>query len=101
MRLDVDTLERQLRALADTGDRLGESWRSKEQWIATGETGIGGDALGQAFRAGYDPDATAVRDTARRVPADISENATMGRRALLDFQAMDTGFARDLRATAT
>jgi hypothetical protein len=100
VRLDVDTIDEQLKTLAGLGERLGESWHSSEQWIVSGEAGIGGDVLGQAFRAGYDTDATAVRDAARRIPASITENALMGRQALFDYQTMDAHYARDLRATA-
>lgn len=90
---------REMRALSDLGTRLGSAWQSTRSAIEGNEGGIGSDLLGQAFRGGYLPDSTSVREAADLLPDAIMTDAALGNAAVADYGATDARAAGTIAST--
>ncbi|MEV4757342.1 hypothetical protein AB0J86_19805 [Micromonospora sp. NPDC049559] len=89
LHMDVELVEPVLHGLSGTGAELDAAWQAGRAAVAAGEAGIGGDALGQAFRGIYLADSAAVRDNAGRFPGVLREDGQVGTDCVADYVAAD------------
>ncbi|MEU5566824.1 hypothetical protein [Micromonospora musae] len=99
LHMDAEVVEPVLHGLAGTGDELDAAWQAGQTAVSAGEAGIGGDALGQAFRGIYLADSTAVRDNAGRFPGALREDGQVGTACVADYVAADARSAAAFAGT--
>lgn len=87
--MDTGGVASVMTALSESGRALGTAWQGSSAAITANEAGIGSDVLGQAFRASYATESTALRDTADRVPTAMLADAEAGAGCVADYRAAD------------
>jgi hypothetical protein len=88
--MDTEMVEPVMRGLAGAGDDLDSGWQECRARVESGEAGIGGDELGQAFRAMYEQAGTALRTSADELPPALRAAADNGMACCTDYTTADT-----------
>ena len=94
----TEMVEPVMRGLAGAGDDLDSGWRQCRATVESGEAGIGGDELGQAFRGGYEQAGAALRTSADTLPPALRAAADNGMACCTDYTATDARAAARMPA---
>ena len=96
--MDTEMVESVMQGLAGAADELDSGWQECRAKVESGEAGIGGDELGQAFRGAYEQAGAALRTGADRVPPSLRAAAENGMASCTDYTATDTRAAATMPA---
>ena len=96
MDMDMAGTENVFATLSVKATTLDAFWNRAQRTIATGESGIGGDRIAQAFRGNSDPTSNAVRRDADPLPGAYLDLVTVGRRAAALYQEADLTSAQEI-----
>jgi hypothetical protein len=97
----TDEVAAAMRGLSAAGEALGAAWQADRSAIAGHESGIGGDALGQAFRGVYSAGSQAVAAAAGQVGPAMVADAAVATRSATEYADADAWGATAIRAAVT
>jgi hypothetical protein len=87
--MDTDMIETVMRGLTGAGEDLDGGWRASRAEVESGEAGIGGDVLGQAFRGAYEAPSRMLRSRADELPPALRTAADNGMACCTDYVAAE------------